>query len=146
MRRTRLQRKPLWSRRKPKAAGVISSDIWRHGLGPCVVCPAEGGECSGPIQGHHIIPRQKLRHYGYLDFLLDRRNRLAVCEHRHEQHTTGYKPIPRRVLPASVFEFAEELGLDWYIDKHYPLLFVYGDGSLVEPVACSVDESAGLAS
>jgi hypothetical protein len=119
-RRTRLARKPLWSRRKPKTAGAIATEIWRTDLGPCVVCPHEGGECSGPIQGHHIVAKQTLKRRGLILHLLDRRNRLSVCEFRHEQHTTGYKPIPRAVLPASVFDFAAEFNLGWYLDKHYP--------------------------
>lgn len=105
--------------RRLKPAAVIAADIWREGLVCCEVCPYEGTACSGPIQGHHVIGRQKLKRLGLTDFLLDKRNRLGVCEYRHEQHTTGYKPIPRAVLPQAVFEFAEELGLTWYLEKHY---------------------------
>ena len=93
---------------------------WTEDLGACVVCPLEGGTCSGPVQGHHAIGRQQLCRLGVdRRFLFDTRNRVPVCEFRHEQHTTGYKPIPRGALPASVFEFASELALDWWIDKHY---------------------------
>jgi hypothetical protein len=106
--------------RRRKPVGVIVADIWREGLGPCAVCTVEGGSCRGPVQGHHIVSRQTLRRLGHLDFLLDKRNRLPVCEHRHEQHTTAYKPIPREALPVSVFEFAHELGLTWYLDRFYP--------------------------
>lgn len=114
---------------------------WRAGLGPCVVCPQEalaaGGTCScavepvsacmvhgicrGPVQGHHAIEKQALKRRGLHRFLDDTRNRVPVCEHRHEQHTTRFKPIPRWVLPASVFEFANELGLGWLIDRDYPV-------------------------
>lgn len=117
-RRTPLNRGGFLRRRKPKTIAGFG-EIWREGLGGCVVCLAEGGACSGPVQAHHIIGRQTLRRRGLLFETLDVRNRLGVCEFRHEQHTTGYKPIPRDVLPASVFEFAEELGLEWYLDKHY---------------------------
>jgi hypothetical protein len=77
------------------------------------------GICRGPVQGHHAIEKQALKRRGLHRHLDDLRNRVPVCEHRHEQHTTRAKPIPRDVLPASVFEFAKELGLSWWIDRHY---------------------------
>lgn len=124
-RRTRLRaHKPLKTsrirlrtRRRPQ---LVDSAIWRRDLGPCVVCPGEGGQCRGPVQGHHAIAKSKLRQLGLIAACMDLRNRVPVCEHRHEQHTTGYRPIPRELLPASVFEFADELGLGWYVDRHYP--------------------------
>lgn len=106
--------------RRRKPASVIEADIWREGLTGCEVCENEGTACRGPIQGHHVVSKQKLKRLGHTDHLLDKRNRLGVCEHRHEQHTTGHKPIPRWALPASVFEFTEELGLTWYLDRYYP--------------------------
>lgn len=106
-------------RRGCKPVGVIVADIWREDLGPCAVCTMEGGSCRGPVQGHHVIAKQKLKQLGHSDLLLDKRNRLAVCERRHEQHTTGYRPIPRACLPDSVFEFAAELNLGWYLDRYY---------------------------
>jgi hypothetical protein len=126
-----IRRTPLarggWLRRRPrpKHPGVgpeTFAAIWREDLGPCVVCPLEGGFCIGEVQGHHILSKQLLRRRGLFFEMLDHRNRLPVCEYRHEQHTTGYKPIPRAALPESVFEFAKELDLEWYLDKHYPIL------------------------
>lgn len=111
--------------RKAKHPAVVGpetfGELWREGMGSCVVCPLEGGFCIGEVQGHHVIPKQTLRRRGFFFEMLDHRNRLPVCEHRHEQHTTGYKPIPRAALPPSVYEFAKELDLEWYLDKHYPL-------------------------
>lgn len=109
-----------WIARQRRRRPEPGAAAWRRGLGACVVCPAEGGVCAGRVQGHHVVARQTLRRLGLVAVLFDRRNRLSVCEHRHEQHTTGYKPIPQKVLPASVFEFALELDLIWYLDKHYP--------------------------
>lgn len=111
----RLKRKP--PRRHVAGDGDL---VWRRDLGACIVCPAEGGVCAGPVQGHHAVGKQTLRRNGFAAFLDDVRNRVPTCEHRHEQHTTGYRLIPRAVLPASVFEFADELGLGWWLDKHYP--------------------------
>lgn len=105
----------------PKRRSEIVSLIWRRDLGPCVVCPFEGGTCRGPVQAHHIVGAHTLRKRGLNAHLMDLRNRLSVCEHRHEQHTNGYRPIPRELLTMQVFEFADELGLGWYLDKHYPI-------------------------
>lgn len=131
MRRSALKRKTRLRAHKPlrrsavllpgrRAPQLVDSTIWRRDLGPCVVCPAEGGVCSGMVQGHHAVAKSKLRQLGLTAACMDLRNRVSVCEHRHEQHTTGYRPIPRELLPASVFEFAAEHGLGWYVDKHYP--------------------------
>ena len=81
--------------------------------------------------GHHIIPRQTLE--SWLDEILepvtpdrraaiiwDVRNGLHVSKRRHERHHSGHEPIPRLALPDAVFEFADEFGFDWYLDRHYP--------------------------
>jgi hypothetical protein len=107
-------------RARPKRRDPGAGLQWRMGLGPCIVCPAEGGTCAGQVQGHHAISRQALRRRGLHRYMDDLRNRVAVCEHRHEQHTTRCRPIPRELLPVSVFEFAKELGLSWYLDRFYP--------------------------
>jgi len=119
-RRAPLRARKPWRPRRRKPVGVIEADIWREGLGGCAVCRQEGGKCEGRVQAHHIIRKSTLLALGFHDFVMDKRNRLAVCEHRHEQHTCAHRLIPRRLLPASVFEFAEELGLGWYLDRHYP--------------------------
>lgn len=104
----------------PKPRGEIVNFIWRRDLGPCAVCPAEGGECAGPVQGHHCVSQETLKKHGFTSRLMDLRNRLPICERRHSQHTNKFRPIPRELLPASAFVFADELGLGWYLDKHYP--------------------------
>lgn len=106
-------------RNPPKRLHGVVSFIWRRDLGPCVVCPFEGGECAGSVQGHHVVSREALRKRGLLAYEMDLRNRLSVCERRHSQHTNKFKAIPREVLPASVFEFAAELGFSYYLDRHY---------------------------
>lgn len=79
-------------------------------------------------QGHHVIPQQTLKnlfpkgHDGRSlpQILWDPRNGMAVEERRHSRHTTAHERITRADLSASVFEFARELELEWYLDKHYP--------------------------
>lgn len=113
--RARLRRYPPTPRR-----GDIVSTIWRRDLGACVVCPFEGGTCAGPVEAHHLIPASVLRKHGLQAFLMDLRNRAAVCSHRHEQITTAYKPFPVELLPGAFFEFAADTGLMWWVDRHYP--------------------------
>jgi hypothetical protein len=79
-------------------------------------------------QGHHVIPQQTLKnlfpkgHGGRSlpQILWDERNGMAVPNRDHERHTVAFKKIPRSEVPASVFEFAAELEIEWYLDKHYP--------------------------
>jgi hypothetical protein len=107
-------------RRRVKPVDKIMAGIWREDIGACAVCPAEGVACRGPVQSHHLIAKGALKRRHLDEHLWDKRNRLAVCEWRHEQHTTRFKPIPRELLPPAVWEFAEELGLTYLIERAYP--------------------------
>ncbi len=109
-------------RSRPRAVplGVhVERKLWTAGLGDCAVCRLEGGSCSGRVQGHHVVAKQALKRRGLVDWLYDTRNRLAVCEKRHMQHESGFRRIPRALVPASAEEFAGELGLDWLLDRVY---------------------------
>lgn len=66
---------------------------------------------------HHAIPRQSLRHRG-LD-IWDPRNGVPVTRRTHERHTTAVERIPRECLPASVEEYASEIGLTHLLDRYY---------------------------
>jgi hypothetical protein len=113
--RARLRRYPPKRRH-----GEIVSAIWRRDLGGCIVCPFEGGTCAGPVEAHHLIPAAVLRKHGLAAFLMDVRNRAAVCSHRHEQITSAYKPFPVALLSDVFFEFAADAGLMWWVDRHFP--------------------------
>lgn len=106
-----------WSR---KPAGVIQTESWRKNLGPCALKGLPGHVCEGKVRGHHLIPRQSLRRHGFVLFEWDIRNRLSVCDRAHHSHHTRARPIPRALLPESVFVFADELGLGWLLSKLYP--------------------------
>lgn len=115
-RRTQLKRGGWLRSRRPKPVGVIVADIWREGIHECscVVCGARAH-----LDGHHAIPRRVLVRLGFADYVMDKRNRVPVCRHDHESHENRHRPLRRDELPASVFEFAAELGLEWYLDRHY---------------------------
>ena len=116
-RKSGLKRGGYLRRGRRKPVGVIVADIWLEGWenGHCVVC---GTRCN--LDGHHAIPRRVLIRLGFFEHVMDKRNRVWVCRHDHESHECRHRPILRAELPASVFEFASELGLEWYLDRHYP--------------------------
>lgn len=122
IKRTPFRRKPTRSTWGPGAASIedLPRRLWKEGLGRCVVCPAEGGVCQGRVQGHHVVSKQALKKRGLLEYLWDRRNRMAVCEHRHESHTNGTKRIPWRLLTAEHLAFADELELRYLLERVYP--------------------------
>jgi hypothetical protein len=96
------------------------ADLWRRGMGPCARTVEPGHRCVGPVKGHHALTRQTLRNRGLAEFEWDRRNRVPLCEQAHLSHHTRSQPLSRGLLPASVFQFADELGLGWLLDKVYP--------------------------
>jgi hypothetical protein len=116
-RRTPLRPRKPWRVRRPKRISVVVVDVWREGLHlcRCIVCGT-----SVNLDGHHAIPKRVLIRLGYGDYVNDVRNRVPTCRHDHESHETRARPIRRVELPQAVFEFADELGLGWYIDRFYP--------------------------
>lgn len=102
-------------RNNPKPARVIEADLWRAGLGPCAVCGVQSN-----VDAHHVIGKGVLHRYGLDEYRMDKRNRLAVCRRDHDAHHNRSHPIGRGLLPAAVFVFAEEVGLTWWLDRHYP--------------------------
>lgn len=118
---------PLRANRKMPARTQYA---WREGMEGkrCVLCHAV------PAYGHHIIEKQALRAKAdelrdpdsagklYARLVADTRNRLALCADCHMNHHAGARRVPRdalRVHAASVWVFARELGMEWYLDRHY---------------------------
>lgn len=70
---------------------------------------------------HHCLTRQVLRREG--GDPRDERNLVPVAYGCHAAHHARVKPLPLRVLPDSVFEFAVELlggGPAWsYLSRYY---------------------------
>jgi len=116
VKRSALKRKTPLRTRRLKPAAVIQADLWREGLGPCVVCGA-----TRNIDGHHAVPRGSLVRHGKSEYVMDKRNRVPLCRFHHEQHHSRTVPLRRDLLPASVFEFAEEVELGWLLDRIYPV-------------------------
>lgn len=102
------------------------------------VCPVCGkSQLVVEFHSHHIIAKQAIkkavRSIVYRDrlnveeherllrrLLWDVRNGLACCKWCHSRHTDAVRRIPRKLLPRFAFEFADELGLRWMIERDYP--------------------------
>ena len=81
---------------------------------------SDRADCDGPVQGCHVIPQQTLRRHGHRESLWDVRNGVGACERAHRRHDNHQERWPRERLPGYVLEFAEELGLGWYMERFYP--------------------------
>ena len=77
-------------------------------------------DCEMPVQAAHVISQQTLRRHGHADKLWDVRNGVSACYRAHRRSDSGVERFPREKLPAAVFEFADELGLRWVLDRLYP--------------------------
>ena len=85
----------------------------------CAVCGYEGLY----LQAHHVIEQKRIRKLGP-EVLWDSRNGLALCfdpapNRCHERHTLAVRRIPLRCLRSENFEFADEHGFAWAIDRFY---------------------------
>lgn len=79
------------------------------------------GPHDGPLQAHHVLTVQALRRYGLAEHVWDARNGLCLCELHHARHHRALERVPRALLPGAVFEFADEVGLGWLLDREYPV-------------------------
>jgi hypothetical protein len=83
----------------------------------CALCPARA------VHQHHLIPKQVLRREGRSDRLTDPRVLMPLCFDCHFSHESWSRRIWRDQLPASVWEFARELG-EWAVcrlEQDYPV-------------------------
>lgn len=94
-----------------------------------------GKRCAGcgwdrSLQAHHIVRQQVLRRraaeLGIPEhrLLWDERIGLPLCAepapHRcHSRHDLAVKRLPRSVIPPEAWEFADEHGLRWAIEREY---------------------------
>jgi hypothetical protein len=82
-----------------------------------------------PVEAHHVVSQRFLRDLArerglYAAALLsDPRNRLVLCSGPfscHARHEAAFRRVPRRLVPESAWEFASDLGLEWYVERFYP--------------------------
>jgi hypothetical protein len=77
-------------------------------------------DCSGELQVHHVITQQQLRRAGRDDLLWDPANGISLCEKAHRQHHSGFRRVPRGVLPRRCLTFASTYEFDYLIERYYP--------------------------
>jgi hypothetical protein len=76
-----------------------------------VLCAVTGEPLSFSFdEAHHPLEKTFLRERGLHMHVWDERNGMAVKRAVHNGHTNRSRPIPRRFVPASAFQFARELG------------------------------------
>lgn len=108
----------LKRKRKRKPLHVLAAGVWHDTVtaGGCVM----PGPHSGPVQGHHVITRNRLKREGLTAHEWDSRNGVGLCERHHMQHHAYRERLPRELLPESAFVFAADLGLGHVLDREYP--------------------------
>lgn len=75
------------------------------------------GRLRAAVQLHHILPEDEYRQFARVED-----NLIGVCVDCHMAHE--FSPngrIRRAALPACSIEFAETVGLSWFIERHYPV-------------------------
>lgn len=98
----------------------------------CVMCKIDevdrqtrqdfGWELS-KIDGHHVVPKQDLKRWGLHALLWDLRNMLPLCRYHHFRHEQAVQRVPRELLPAPAWEFADAIGARFVLEDAavYPL-------------------------
>jgi hypothetical protein len=103
----------------------------------------DAGPCDGRLVRCHLIPRQKIRREvlssamraGEDGFVRNHEAKAAVADprcwvwgcggpmgpggHHGQFKPDGPRPIARHRLPPALEEFAEEIGLEWWLDWCY---------------------------
>lgn len=85
----------------------------------------EYGKCDGPLEAHHIIPKQRIKHLPRAKWetaekrvmLADPRNGVMLCRQHHHLLTVRSKLIPAELIRDETWEFAREYGLEWALDR-----------------------------
>ena len=84
------------------------------------------GDCDPPLQAAHIIPQQSLKRRGLHSLLWDTRNGIGACYGAHRASDRSVvrsdgssARFPRERIPLEAEAFAQEIGLDWMLDKLY---------------------------
>lgn len=97
------------------------SAVWASAAGRCTVTRTRAADVDDRrFHAHHAVPKDELRARGLHAHVWDPRNGvwlLADVHMRHEFPGVNAQRVPREVLPASVWQFAEEMdatdGTSW---------------------------------
>lgn len=81
---------------------------------PCAVCGS-----LHQREVHHLIPKRLLKAEGHGDQLWNRDNAMVLCRLCHARHENAFARIPASRIPHEGWRFAQDLGLDWYLERIY---------------------------
>lgn len=96
---------------------------------PCAICGTWHA-----LEVHHLIPKRLLKTEGHANRLWDTANAMVLCRLCHARHENAFARIPAGRIPHEGWQFAQELGLDWYLERIY--------GAEDEAACCVVGEAA----
>ena len=120
-----MKRRASRPRHERSAQARFHDAVFRLNAARCVMCAeypvdpetrAQRPEDFDWLQAAHVIPKRDLMG----DDKADPENGLVLCCFHHARHDAWIERVPRELLPASAFAFAERTGLGWRLDKDYP--------------------------
>lgn len=87
---------------------------------PCIGEQIQGHVCEFPLQACHVVAAQTLRKRGLGHLVYDPSNGIAGCYRIHRRHDNWVEKIPRHLLPARCFAWAEAHGLTPELERAWP--------------------------
>jgi hypothetical protein len=82
-----------------------------------------GTKRDGPLEVHHVLPRQALRRLGLDEW--DPDLGLVLCSEPspnrcHDRHTNAFARVPHERLRPENIAIAERYGLTWLLERNHP--------------------------
>lgn len=111
MRRGGLKRRVVPKPFDAEAAAAFRALAYENG---CAICHGQT-----ELEVHHLIPKRLLKAEGHVDKLWARENGLVLCRTHHARHESGFARVPASVLPHESWAFAQDIGLDWFLERIY---------------------------
>lgn len=83
---------------------------------------ASFGMLLDTLDAHHVAPLQALKREGVPEAAwYDPRNGMPLCRYHHGRHESGAERVPRELLADDHWEFAREHGMEYMLERMYPL-------------------------
>lgn len=99
-----------------------ASALFKHVVDaePCIGEQIPGHECEFPMQAMHVVSQQTLRKRGLAYLVWDPINGVNGCYRIHRRHDTAVEKIPRHLLPARCFAWAEAHHVLDALERQWP--------------------------
>lgn len=111
-----MKRKPLKRRASRHRFDHDAASIFRALAidSRCAICGT-----TRHLEVHHVLPQRVLKAEGHRDLLWDVRNGMVLCRWDHARHENAFARIPASRISHEAWSFAQELGLDWWLERNY---------------------------